>query len=345
MKRIALLALLFVFCSFCGFAQTDLQPAAIVKLTKSEPITVKQFRTEVERMEKLTSRTLTEAQKKEVLDAMIDERLVVQAADRDKITVSDSELNAQIQELKEMLGEQRGRPVTDMEFATVIKSEMGLDMPAYREQGRRQLLIQKYLLQTKKSLFDSIKEPTEAEIRDIFSLTKAQFVRPETVRFSFVQVPFGSDRNKAKEMVERLHKEVGFNAAKFNEVALKAQLANSGYLGGDGGFLPRMMEAQDIVGAEFMNTAFSLKLEEVSKVMEGPMGYQFIKVTEAYSMKNLELDDLYRLGVPMTVKETIRRTILQDKQQAVLAQATEELRTELRAGGKSFEIFNKNLGW
>ena len=332
-----------------GFGQSDLQPAAIVKLTKSEPITVKQFRTEVARMEIAAGRSLNESEKKQVLDAMINERLAIQAADRDRITLSEGEVNQQIQQLKDALSQRAGRQVTEAEFASAIKSETGLEMPAFREQARRQLIVQKYLLSKKQSLFENIKEPTDAEVLEIFNLSKAQFVRPETVRFSYIRIPYGSDKAKAKELADRLYKEVGSNSSKFNELALKGQIANSGYQGGDGGYLPRMLEAQQFFGSEFVNVAFNLKLEEVSKLMESPSGqftgYQFIKVTEAYSMKNLELDDIYRLGVPMTVRDTIRYSLYQEKQQALLAQATEELVTELRAGGKSFEIYNKNLGW
>ncbi|MCL2881209.1 MAG: SurA N-terminal domain-containing protein, partial [Treponema sp.] len=80
MKQTALFVLFFAFCAVFGFAQNDLQPAAIVKLTKPEPITVKQFRTEADRMEKAAGRALTNDEKKQVLDAMINERLAMQAA-------------------------------------------------------------------------------------------------------------------------------------------------------------------------------------------------------------------------------------------------------------------------
>ena len=353
MKRIVLCVLFFALCAVFGFAQSDLQPAAIVKLTKSEPITVKQFRTEVERMEKAAGRSLNDSEKKQVLDAMINERLAIQAADRDKVTVSENEINQQIQQLRDTLTQRAGRQVTDTEFATAIRSETGLEMPAFREQARRQLIVQKYLLSKKQNLFENIKEPSEAEILDIYNLSKAQFVRPETVRFSYIRIPYGSDRVKAKELADRLYREVGSNSSsssRFNEVVMKGQIANSGYQSGDGGYLPRLPEAQQFFGEDFIKAAFSLKIEEVSRLMESPAGnqfagYQFIKITEAYSMKILELDDIYRLGVPMTVRDTIKYTLLQEKQQTILAQATEELVTELRAGGKSFEIFNRNLGW
>jgi len=349
MKHTALIVLFFVFSAVFCFAQADLQPAAIVKLTKSEPITVKQFRTEVEKMEKALEKTLSESEKKQVLDAMIDERLVIQAADRDKITVSDGELNQQIDKLKDGLSQQAGRKLSDAEFATAIKTQTGYDMATYREQGKRQLVMQKYLLSKKQNLFDSMKEPAEAEILDMYNLEKMRFIRPDTVCLSFVLVPFGSDKSKAKELAERLHREVGGNSNKFNEVALKAKVANSGYQS-DSDYLPRMREAQQAYGEDFVKTAFNLKLQEVSKLIELPAtspmpGYIFFKPTEIYAMKNLDLDDIYRLGIPMTVRQTIQYALMQEKQAAVIEQATKEIITELRANGKSFEIFPKNLGW
>ena len=84
-------------------AQMDLQPAAIVRLTKSEPITVKQLRTEVERMEAQTRRKLGPTERRQILDVMINERLAIQAAERDRITVTENELNQQIQQLRDQL--------------------------------------------------------------------------------------------------------------------------------------------------------------------------------------------------------------------------------------------------
>ena len=350
MKRIALCVLFFAFCAVFGFTQSDLQPAAIVKLTKSEPITVKQFRTEVERMEKGMGRTLTESEKKQVLDAMIDERLVLQAAERDKITVAESEVNQQIQQLKDGLSQQAGRQITDAEFARAIREETGQDMPAFREQSRKQLIIRNYLLAKKQHLFENMKEPTEAEIQDKYKMTEVQFIRPETVRLSYIGVPFGPDKIKAKELADKLYRDVGSNSSKFNEVALKGQIANSGYQSGDAGYLPRRPEVQAIYGEDFIRTAFALRLDEVSKMMEisggGQFsGFVFVKATESYTRKFLDLDDIYQLGIPMTVREYIRYALFQEKQQTVIAQATEEIRTDLRSGGKSFEIFNRNLGW
>jgi len=347
MKRIAFFTFFSLFLTSLCFAQADLQPAAIVNLIRSEPITVKQFRTEVEKVEKSTRRSLNDKERREVLDAMINERLAIQAAEKDKITVSENEVTQQINQLKNQMVQAIGRPPTDAEFAAAIKNETGLDMPAFRDQARRQLLTQKYLMSKKQSSFENIKTPTEADITNAYNLTKAQFVRPDTVRFSMIQIEYGPDaasKTKAKELADRLIREIGSSASKFDEVVLRGQAPNSGYQAGDGGYLPRSMEAAQIVGQEFITTAFNLKQGEVSKLMEGVRGYQIIKVTETYAQKNLELDDIFQLGSRITVRNYIGNSILQERQMETLKKATEELVAELRAG-KTFQIFEKNLSW
>jgi parvulin-like peptidyl-prolyl isomerase len=347
MKRFFLTVTLCALGGMAVFAQSDLQPAAIVNLTKREPITVKQFRVEVEQMEKNSGRPLNAEERRQVLDVMINERLAIQAAERDKITISETEINQQVQQLRAGMVQAIGRQPTDAEFATAVRNETGLEVPAFREQLRKQLIVQKYLLSKKQGLFDSIKVPTEEEIANAFNLARSRFVRPETVRFSMIQINYGADaasKTKAKELADRLFREIGSSPAKFDEVVLRGQSPNSGYQAGDGGFLPRNPEAQQIVGAEFINIAFTLKQGEVSKLIEGPRGYQIIKITETYEMRNLELSDIFQLGTRITVRDYIGNSMLQERQQAVLAQASQELVTELRAG-ETFQVFERNLTW
>jgi len=347
MKRIAFLVLFSFFLTAFGFAQTDLQPAAIVNLTRSEPITVKQFRTEVERVEKSLRRSLSEKERRDVLDSLINERLAIQAAEKDKIVVSENEVNQQINQLKNQMVQALGRQPTDAEFAAAIKNETGLDLTAFRDQARRQLTTQKYLMSKKQSSFDNIKVPTDADITNAYNLTKSQFVRPDTVRFSMIQIEYGPDaasKTKAKDLADKLIKEIGSSPSKFDEVVLRGQSPNSGYQSGDGGYLPRNREAAQVVGQDFITTAFNLKQGEVSKMMEGIRGYQIIKVTETYAQKNLELDDIFQLGSRMTVRDYIGNSLLQERQMEILTKATQELVAELRAG-KTFQVFEKNLTW
>ncbi|MDR2485961.1 MAG: peptidyl-prolyl cis-trans isomerase [Treponema sp.] len=347
MKRVVNVMALGMVIAVMGFTQTDLQPAALVRLTKSEPITVKQFRTEIERMETQMGRPLNAAERRQVLDVMINERLAIQAAERDKITISENEITQQMQQLRSAMAQQIRRQPTDAEFTVAVRNETGLDLPAFREQLRRQMITQKYLMSKKDSLFKSIKIPSEGEILNNYTLAKSQFVRPESVRFSMIQVSFGTDtadKAKAKELADRLVRDIGSNPAKFDEAVVKGQAANAGYRAGDGGYLPRNLEAQQVVGQDFMTTAFTLKQGEVSKLIEGANGYQIIKVTETHDQKNLDLDDIFQLGTTMTVRDYIGNVMLQERQQKAIEQATQELVTELRRGNP-FQVFENNLTW
>jgi parvulin-like peptidyl-prolyl isomerase len=347
MKRLLIFLFLMILTAGMAFSQSDLQPAAIVRLTKSEPITVKQYRTEVERMQKSAGRDLSNAERRQVLDVMINEKLAIQAAERDKISISEGEVNQQLQQLRAGMAQTAGRQPTDAEFATAVMNETGLDLAGFRDQIRRQMLVQKYLLSKKQNILESIKVPTEEEIINTYNLAKAQFVRPETVRFSMIQVGFGenaADKTKAKELADRLARDIGVNPSKFDEAVIRAQAQGSGYQAGDGGYLPRNLQAQQVVGQEFINTAFNLKQGEISKLMEGARGYQIIKITETYEQKNLELDDIAQLGTRMTVRDYIGNSLLQERQQEVIEKATQELVTELRVGNP-FQIFENNLTW
>jgi len=162
-----------------------------------------------------------------------------------------------------------------------------------------------------------------------------------------IQVPYGPDaasRTRARELAESLVREIGNSTSRFDEVVARSQAPNSGFIAGDGGFIPRNHEAQAVVGADFINTAFNLRQGEVSRLIEGTPGFQIIKVTENYTMKTLELDDIIQLGSRMTVRDFIGRNMLSERQQAILAQASRELVTELRAG-RSFQVMERNLNW
>ena len=306
-----------------------------------------QLVSEVDRMEKAARRALTIEEKRGVLDVMINERLAVQAAKQENISVSDNEVNQQLQQMRFSMVQAIGRQPTDAEFAQALRNETGMTEDAFKDQIRRQLTIQKYLLSKKRNLFESIKIPSEEEIRAAFTERKASFVRPETVRFSMIQVPYGADaaaRTRAKTLADRLVREIGSDPAKFDEVVLRGQASNSGYQAGDGGLLPRTDQVQEIVGQPFINAAFALRQGQVSRLIEGNPGFQIIKITETYGRKDLALDDIFQIGTTMTVRDYIGNALLQQRQQVILAQASQELVAELRTG-KTYQINEKNLVW
>ncbi|MCL2808992.1 MAG: peptidylprolyl isomerase [Treponema sp.] len=349
MKRLIFVFLLLLTAVFV-YSQSDLQPAATVNLTRTEAITVRQLRTEVTRMERSANRVLTHEERLQVLDVMINERLVLQAAERDRVIVTDNEINQQLQQYRNAMAQQLNRQPTDAEFAQAIERETGLDLNAFREQLRRQGIAQKYLVSQKGEILNTMRMPTEEEIQAEFSLLRGNLVRPETVRFSMIMIPYGPDaasRQRARTLADNLVREINNDPAKFDEVASRSVAPNSGYQAGDAGYLPRNQQARQIVGQPFMDAAFSLRQGQVSRLIEGQQGFQIIKITESYAVRNLELNDIIQLGNRVTVREYIGQAMLEQRQQAIITRASQELVTELRgpANRRTFTIFENNIRW
>jgi parvulin-like peptidyl-prolyl isomerase len=343
MNRLWLLFFIGMIVSGIGFAQNEMQTVATVRLTKTEPITVKQLQNEIALMEAQAKRSLTVDEKNQVLDALINQKLVLQAAERDRITVADGELTQQIDRLRDSLAQTMGRRPTDAEFTQTIRSQYNLDMPSFREQVRRQFIMERYLMSKKEDLLKSPTAPTAEEIQNFYDLNRSSLVRPDTVRFSVIQVPFGDDKVKAKSLADSLAREIGTDPAKFDEVSLR-QGRDAGFVAGDAGYLPRNPQGEQAAGAEVLRAVFSLKQGQVSGVVEGLRGYQILKVTESYELKQLALDDVIDLESKMTVQQYINAGLTQNKQIALLTRAQQEVYDEFRKGNP-FTIDKRYLPW
>jgi parvulin-like peptidyl-prolyl isomerase len=335
-----------------AFGQANLQPAAIVQLNGRKPITVKQVKDAAEQMVTLqliqlqqrqpSAAEITEAvkglsldQKKQILDMLIAQELILQDAEKNRISVTDNEID---QQLRDQVLQAAGRRPTDAELAQLVKEQSGMDLPAFRDSMRKQLVVQRYLQTMKKSEIEAIKPPTEKEISDFYNLHRTELVRPRTVRFSLIDIPFDandtSSKNKAKALADKLAKEIGSSPTRFQEAFIKGQAnaKEAGYRAADGGYLPLNALAQEAVGKEFLDAAFALKEGEVSKMMTASSSYQIFKITETYDQKNLGLDDIFRLGTKVTVHDYIKQGLAEERVQAAMEKITNDIVAQLRKG-------------
>jgi parvulin-like peptidyl-prolyl isomerase len=350
MKKIIISLGLALLVAALASAQNDLKTVATVTLTKTEPITVKMLKEQVRQMEAALGQPFNAAMRREVLDGMINERLALQAAERDKITVSDAEINQQFNEIRAQFSQMLGRPATDAEFAAALRQQTGMDIAAYREQARKMLTVQKYLLSKKQDVLQqAVKEPSEAEIAKEYELSSADLIQPETLEFSAIVFPVASDAEKTKKRDEanKMAREINGSAENFDEKLQRGKAPNAGYNMAQRSILQKNTAGQQRAGQTFMDEAFALSQGKVSKVLEIPTGpargYYIIKVTGRYPKKFLTLDDVH-LGYGETVKAVLRRAIMQKYQQKTIERAQQELVNELRKG-TPYKIFEENLNY
>jgi parvulin-like peptidyl-prolyl isomerase len=168
------------------------------------------------------------------------------------------------------------------------------------------------------------------------------------VRLNLISVPYGADSTtkvKAKELADQLSRDIGKDPTKFDAAALKGQTRDSGYVSQPGVYVGRTPEAEQTTGEMFLNIAFNLKQGEVSALIENEIAYQFIKVTEIYPQKILDLDDIIDPANPVTVRNYIRQGLMNEQAQQALTQAFQELVDELRKGRNAVTVYEQYLNW
>jgi parvulin-like peptidyl-prolyl isomerase len=340
----------FVFLSAAFLqAQNDLKTVATVTLTKTEPITVKMLKEQVLQIETAMGRALKAEERRDVLNNMINERLALQAAEKEKIVVTDSELNQQLNSLRAQMVQMLGRNPTDAEFNDAIRQQTGMGMAAYREQAKKLLTVQKYLLVKKEDVLRSIKEPTDAEITKEYDLNSSDLIQPETLEFSAIVFPISNDneRNRKREDANKMAREINNSPEVFDEKLQLGRAPNAGYNVTQRTVLQKNSAVQQRVGQTFMDEAFGLAQGRISKVLEiqsgDARGFYIIKVAHKYPKKFLALEDIH-LVYGETVRTVLREAIMQKRQQEVMVQAQQELVDELRKGNP-FKIFEENLNY
>jgi len=351
MKRIAIPVLLALSLGGLAFADVIDKPVATVKLTRVEAITAKQFRQKVEMLEARTRATLSLEDRKQLLDLLIGEILIKQAAAQENITVTQAELNARMEQAKKSGGLQLNlnRDLTDAEFKSLLQ-QSGVSWEEYSDQLQKALLQQKYVMQKKRAVLEAVGQPSEAEILDFYETNKQAFVAPDMVRFKHIFIDTRNladkqEKDKALQRAEEISRELK-NGAAFDELVVKySDDKASRYKGGDFGYLRRDDQARrQLLGKDFFEAPFKMKVNESSGVLQSSIGYHVIRITEKIPFRLLGLDDPVPPQNASTVRQEISVQLTLKKQADVYQQILQDLLAELK---KKAEIkkFEDNLTW
>src|SRR4030042_2572201 len=126
MKRLFSVVILSLLAAAALSAQTitAAKQVATVKLIRMENITVSQLKPQVEAWEKTYSKASTREDRLKLLDGLVNRSLLEQAAERDKVVVSEAELKAKIDEYKRLTAQQggRARELTDAELQALAEA-------------------------------------------------------------------------------------------------------------------------------------------------------------------------------------------------------------------------------
>ncbi|HZJ52664.1 MAG TPA: peptidylprolyl isomerase [Myxococcaceae bacterium] len=218
---------------------------------------------------------------KKVLDTMIDEKLVDNELKELKVSISDKEVDAAVDEVKKSYN------LTDEQLQQAVSRE-GYSVAEYREQMRKQ--IGRYKLISEK-VRKNVKV-SEADVQSEYDrMTRSEGEDYEVhVRHILIAVP----RNAAQNLVEEARRKaaaVGVEARQpgvdFAELAKKRSEGSSSSDGGDLGFFKR-----GTMVPEFERVAFNLKTGEVSEPVRTQFGWHVLKLEEIRKLGMKPIADL-----------------------------------------------------
>lgn len=347
MKRLTLWLILLVFTAFPLIAQTSIdKPAATIKLIRQEVISVRQLRADIDKLENATGVKLTLDQRKEVLDARINSMLFLQFCEREKISVSDAQVNTALAQLLAQLKAQIGPNATEADLEKSLRAQgVFVDPKVYVKQ---RLLFQAYV-QTKRQddIKANLKPPTADEILKAYDLAKASLVRPDTVRLSVIYTDTRGKSDaeiaKAKDLINSISTALKANPSKFDEYMLRASDA-AGYKAIPSLYLEKTPQSKSIFGTEFFDAVFQAKVGEITPVIQTPSGFRIVRVNEFIPQKQLTLSDTVPGNQNMTVQEFLAMQLASEKEQTFLNKIEAEVIESLRKEA-TIKIYNENLSW
>lgn len=360
-KRMSLgFLLFFLLAAAVPAQQADLQPIAMVKLDKNEPITLAQLKTRVAAYEKELGTSMTPQQRQEVLDTLINERLVVQAAEKEGLRITDSDLN---RSFNQVLSQQVGRQITEAEFSRMIKeqynmtldefmrSQNGMSLAEYKRFLRSQMIAQQYVLMKRQNDLQNIQGPDDAAIRTYYDLNKQRFFQPDMARLFLVVAEKGNDPAAAEKLVSGIQRELKENPASAEAVRIRAQQAGSGFQAGEIYVNKNETAAMQLgITMQAIMEIFSMEKNTVSGVNETDSNFQCFLVQDKYPAKILEIGDVVQPGTTVTVYEFIRQNLMAQAQSEALSRALLSIINELKTPEnytvlKSGDALTQALSW
>jgi foldase protein PrsA len=210
------------------------------------------------------------------VEQLIADKIVASEAKKQKITISDDELNKEVDKLKESYG---GEEV----FNQVLESN-NTTLDVLKEDLSNYLTLRK--------LLEPQIEITDEELKAYFEENKDSLGEAEQVKASQILV---EDEALATEIKQKLA-----DGADFAELAKEYSTdEGSKENGGELGFF-----ARGTMVSEFEDAAFTLPINQISEPVKSDYGYHIIKVVEKKEAKEANYDDS---------KAAIKETLIEQK--------------------------------
>lgn len=207
---------------------------------------------------------------KRVLDNMIAAELFFQEAKKQNVVVDQATVDQELSNIKS------GFEKTNEYKKTLEK--LKIDEAGLAKRTQQILITNKFVDSVKEKIQKSV-TVSDKDCKEYYSAKPDIFKRPEQVRASHILLKIksetdDSERKKIRSKLEKIRTEL-LNGGDFGALAKKHSECPSKNKGGDLYFFERGMMVK-----AFENVAFSMKIGDISDIVETQFGLHIIKVTD-----------------------------------------------------------------
>lgn len=230
----------------------------------------------------LRDSTLSLKIKQQVLSELIDQKLLLQAALQQGVSVEAAELDYELEKYKSKYSE--------LSFQKML-SEKGYSADSWKQMKKENLLISKFV--------DSYAKPqiSEEELRRYYQQHPEEFHQGERVHIRQIVT---DTKEKAELILRRLQ-----NGENFAKLAKELSLSPDRREGGDLGFI-----SKGTFPREF-EVCFAMNPGEVSSIIPSTYGFHIFKVLEKAEAKELGFEDV-RFKIESRLKQESKSKWVQD---------------------------------
>jgi len=347
MKRQIMAALLSLLAIGLPAQILDM-PVAIVRLTETVNIGRRSLNAQIDLFAAQLGRELTAVEKRQILDALVNDELLLQAAARANIRVTQDEISGYLDLQRQQWSQAIGTALTDDQFRQQVVRQTGSTWIEYVEDVTDELIKLKYVRQEKAGVFATMLNPSQDDIRQFYEEQATSFTNPAMVSFRHIYIDLrgrsDAQRDTGRVQIADLRREIRDGAATFDGISQRS-LDDPDYSAADFGYLLRNdPRNQSLLGRAFVDSVFADEIGDVSEVLESNVALHIVLITDKRAPRILGLDDPILPGQTVTVRQQISGLLGAQMEQEALGAAVDELVAELRLEAE-MTIFDNNLPW
>ena len=341
-------ALLILMVAATAPAQVLDRPVAIVRLVETVNIGRRDVDSQVALFEQQVGRALQPAEKQQVLEALINDELLLQAASRAGVRVTQEEIRNYLTVQRQQWSQALGVTLSEEQFRFQVEQQTGRPWVDFLEDVTDELIKLKYVRQRESELFAGVTNVSEAEVQSFYEEQATSFTNPAMVSSRHVYVDLrgttDQERQVARTNLEAYRRQIRSGALTFEQLERRA-LDDSSINADNFGYLMRNdPRSQQLLGRVFIDALFGLSEGEVAGVLESNVALHIVLVTDRRSARILSLDDPILPGQSVTVRQQIRNLLANQKEQQALGMAVEKIVGDLREEAE-VTVFESNIPW